>query len=469
MALRIADNFNYQGKLPNFDRDTFKTLSEMKDYPETSIDEGHLSLCLEDGKRYEFLSTNIESPTTGKWRRVVDSVLDTNSENSIQNNTVTRKIQEVVDTFQALIRETQELGIRQAEELLGLIEDLESFLGSHAGDIITRLEDTEGVISAAVSRLNQVKLDKTATINGHPIGDGLDLTKSDIGLGRVDNTTDAEKPVSLAVSTELGKKVDKVPGKNLILDTLITKLSELPTSAALTKDKEDLTKALNDHGSNYQNPHKLTAAQIGLGSYADYTVSTLPVSQVQQGILDRKVDKSFRINGHQMDRDSVDLTKSDLILGNVDNTRDLDKPISIAQRDALEEKADGLLTVKSLTEQETGLRDLEKVMAKSLNDIKVVLGILEERSSTKTYTLDFGLTGDIVQDINMTGYPIELVELKAYGIRNIYISYSGKIVRKELDPENLGNLIIEPGELITWQVERTDDSAAVIGVKIKML
>lgn len=68
MALRIGDNFSYQGQKPNFERDCFDTLAAMKAYPETSIDEGHLSYCKEDGKRYEFKSSNIVDPTTGKWR-----------------------------------------------------------------------------------------------------------------------------------------------------------------------------------------------------------------------------------------------------------------------------------------------------------------------------------------------------------------------------------------------------------------
>jgi hypothetical protein len=40
----------------------------MKEYPETSIDDGHLSYCVEDGKRYEFKSTNSIDETTGRWR-----------------------------------------------------------------------------------------------------------------------------------------------------------------------------------------------------------------------------------------------------------------------------------------------------------------------------------------------------------------------------------------------------------------
>lgn len=68
MALKIGDNFSYQGKKPNFDRDSFDTLAAMKAFPETSIDEGHISYCKEDGKNYQYKSANSVDETTGKWR-----------------------------------------------------------------------------------------------------------------------------------------------------------------------------------------------------------------------------------------------------------------------------------------------------------------------------------------------------------------------------------------------------------------
>ena len=68
MALKIGDNFSYQANKPNFERDSFTTLAAMKAYPETSIDDGHISYCAETDKHYKFLSTNIVDVTTGKWR-----------------------------------------------------------------------------------------------------------------------------------------------------------------------------------------------------------------------------------------------------------------------------------------------------------------------------------------------------------------------------------------------------------------
>ena len=46
-------------------------------------------------------------------------------------------------------------------------------------------------------------------------GNPHNVTKSDVGLGNVDNTSDANKPVSTATQTALDNKVDKVTGKGL--------------------------------------------------------------------------------------------------------------------------------------------------------------------------------------------------------------------------------------------------------------
>lgn len=97
MGLSIGDNFSYQGKKPNFDRDQFSTLAEMKAFPETSIDEGHVSFCAENGKHYKYKSGNTVDPVTGKWREfaTVDTALSDFSENAVQNKVITNKFSEL--------------------------------------------------------------------------------------------------------------------------------------------------------------------------------------------------------------------------------------------------------------------------------------------------------------------------------------------------------------------------------------
>lgn len=93
MAIKIGANFAYNGKLPNFERDSFETKAAMKAFNENNIDEGHLSYCKEDGNIYQYKSANTADATTGKWRIfktdiVVDAELDGDSTNPIQNKAV---------------------------------------------------------------------------------------------------------------------------------------------------------------------------------------------------------------------------------------------------------------------------------------------------------------------------------------------------------------------------------------------
>lgn len=68
MAIKIGSNFTFQGQQPNFERDRFATKAAMNAFPETSIDDGHLSYCAEDGNTYQFKSSNSVDAVTGKWR-----------------------------------------------------------------------------------------------------------------------------------------------------------------------------------------------------------------------------------------------------------------------------------------------------------------------------------------------------------------------------------------------------------------
>jgi hypothetical protein len=108
----------------------------------------------------------------------------------------------------------------------------------------------------------------------------LSLTKSDVGLANVDNTSDANKPVSSATQTALNGKQP--------LDT------DLTTIAGLTATTDSF-----------------------LQSKASAWTTRTP-AQVKTDLA---------------------ITKSDVGLGNVDNTSDANKPISTATQTALDGKA----------------------------------------------------------------------------------------------------------------------------------
>lgn len=72
--------------------------------------------------------------------------------------------------------------------------------------------DANKPVSSAQAAAIALKVDKTTTVNGYALSSNVTVTKSDVGLGNVDNTSDANKPVSTAQSAALAAKLDLAGG-----------------------------------------------------------------------------------------------------------------------------------------------------------------------------------------------------------------------------------------------------------------
>lgn len=334
--LGIGDNFDYQGKKPNFARDCFSTLEKMKSYPETSIDPGHISFCGEDGKLYQYLPDNEINEVTGKWRRLVDSILDANSENPVQNKVVVKKISDLekliagsaekvkgdidldIETMGGIIaagmvdlnRNMDELEEAVSEAINSLnaghvsLEEIKvnghpitSSVNLNSTDIglgnVDNTRDLDKPISTRVSAALNEKVDKSIKVNNKSLAQDVVIEKSDIGLGRVDNTGDMEKPVSNAVQQALDDKVSKVPGKDLVEDADIAKLKQLRTREELDELVKTVLQTLRTveetHTGRKDNPHSVTKDQVGLGSVDDTSDLDKPISHAVEEALGAKV------------------------------------------------------------------------------------------------------------------------------------------------------------------------------------
>lgn len=114
----------------------------------------------------------------------------------------------------------------------------ETFLQSHQ-DISGKLDKTTGVTNVAWDSTNK-KL--TKTINGttsdvvtiSTIKTALNLSKSDVGLGNVDNTSDVNKPISTATQTALNLKAP-------LASPALTGTPTAPTAAAGTNTTQIAT------------------------------------------------------------------------------------------------------------------------------------------------------------------------------------------------------------------------------------
>lgn len=97
----------------------------------------------------------------------------------------------------------------------------ESYVGTQIADLIDSAPaalDTLNELAAAlgddanfsstVTLAIGNKVDRTTTVNGHALSGNVSVTAGDVGLGDVDNTSDADKPVSAAQQTALDLKED---------------------------------------------------------------------------------------------------------------------------------------------------------------------------------------------------------------------------------------------------------------------
>ena len=117
------------------------------------------------------------------------------------------------------------------------------------------------------------------------------VTKAQVGLGNVDNTSDANKPVSTAQDQAIQA------AKNAVLGDPSTAVAGEQTvagankAAAAASDKAGGVQTnLNTHTSNKNNPHEVTKAQVGLGNVDNTSDTNKPVSTAQKKYVDDTKD-----------------------------------------------------------------------------------------------------------------------------------------------------------------------------------
>lgn len=95
----------------------------------------------------------------------------------------------------------------------------------------------------------------------------------------------------------------------------------------------------------------LVKGDVGLGNVDNTSDVDKPISMATQTALNGKVSTTRKVNGYALS-DDVIITKADIGLGSVNNTSDADKPISAATQKALDDKqnkTDQRLAVESGT------------------------------------------------------------------------------------------------------------------------
>ena len=232
------------------------------------------------------------------------------------------------------------------------------------------------------------------------------VTAVQVGLGNVDNTSDADKPVSTAQQEALNLKQD------ITDDTLETDNKTVPGAI------NEINSSVESHIANTNNPHRVTAAQVGLGNVDNTSDIDKPVSTATQSAIsstantlrselekeiELEVDSlnssistvSTALTAHEANTANPhSVTAEQIGLGNVDNTSDLDKPISTATQVALDTKLDKITGVTEHTQLYAKATDgTQGYMDASVEAVGSTVAVRDSRGILNVATPNAGTSG----------------------------------------------------------------------------
>jgi hypothetical protein len=197
-----------------------------------------------------------------------------------------------------------------------------------------------------VSTAQQTALDLKANL-ASPTFTGTvgGISKAMVGLGNADNTSDANKPVSTAQQTALDLKA---PLASPAFTGTVSGISKEMVGLALVDNTSDVNKPVStaqqsalDLKAPLESPtfigtvSGISKAMVELGDVDNTSDAAKPVSTAQQSALDLKAN----LASPTFTGTVTGITAAMVGLGNVNNTSDVNKPVSTAQQTALDLKA----------------------------------------------------------------------------------------------------------------------------------
>ena len=143
----------------------------------------------------------------------------------------------------------------------------------------------------------------------------------------------SEKSIDLPIESVVVSGRYDASNKNVILTLDSGKEISFSVADLIEGLVSDAT--FNNHVNNTNNPHGVTAKQVGLGNVANVGTESVITEDSENNITSGAVysHTSNKNNPHSV-------TKAQVGLGNVDNTSDADKPVSTATQAALNSKVD---------------------------------------------------------------------------------------------------------------------------------
>jgi len=216
--------------------------------------------------------------------------------------------------------------------------------GPAGPNIITELTQSDGTATISILGLT---IEDSLILNGENYSysaNSLHAHRTALNIDRLNNTSDADKPISTATQSALNSKsnVGHTHTASNITDFNVAASAAAPIQSVNTRVGAIV----------------LTKSDVGLGNVDNISDADKPISTATQSALNNKsnvghfhvanditnfntaASAAAPVQSVNTRGGNITLSKTDVGLGNVDNTSDLDKPISAATATALSGKVD---------------------------------------------------------------------------------------------------------------------------------
>lgn len=241
MALKLKQGFQLESSQPNFTRDVFSTVAEMKAFKSTKLPAMYVASCVEDGGLYVFNKTNSEDETTGKWRKVY-AASDVDAKIAAAEEKIA--VAEAKAAESAALAErvgVSEAKMAAAESRLAALEKK-----SGAGETDP---STGGETKTDPSTGGETKTDPSTDDGTFYVYHGQISTENELA---VEDTAEGEKIVSDAVTEAAVKALTAVKTADVALgEVTFTDTGKIEFIAyAYPKEKGTITQVIGPLGSN---------------------------------------------------------------------------------------------------------------------------------------------------------------------------------------------------------------------------
>lgn len=438
--LEAIDIANWRAKLKvEEDKEAFNNnLSEKADrnsFNLTNAEIGYWQATLEVPSK-----TQVETNTTSISSlndKIVNSNIYYDKEIEIIKNNVSNNSTGIADALEGLADTYSKSEVDSKNTLT--LENSKSYIDTKVADLVNSAPETLntlGELASAlqenqdiVSTLNNAvanKVDKTITVNGKPLSSSINITKTDVGLGYVNNTSDIDKPISTATQNALNLKANEsdLNTTNGELNKTQTRLQQVITAHDNLVDKVEnkVNKLANEfegfsavYSVNTDQEHLLQKVSINSDQYSlavrDANGNTSFATPTQNShaatkkyvddILNTKVDKSTKINGKELS-ENINITASELNTYTKDETNNLlDKKSNSSELDTLSNQVSNINNQVETNKED--ITNLKTNINSNLSSLTSLQNAIKQKVDKSTTINNKALTSNIELSANDVG------------------------------------------------------------------